>query len=228
MRIIGGRWRGRSLVAPRGHATRPTSDKVREAIFAVLGALPETHLTISTKPAFDGPLAGHVVLDVFAGSGALGLEALSRGAATCTFIEKSRAALQALHANLEQLGIGSAGSNGRTRSPSTAEHARARVLGADVLQALQADALKGSRYTLLFVDPPYDQYEGVEPALMSCLTPLLAPAAVIVVETAARTRPAMPWRVAREKRYGDTLVTFLVAEGLHDAEGVADNDGEPS
>ena len=98
MRIVGGAWRGRPLTAPPGRGTRPTSDKVREAVFDVLGALPEVRAAVAAaeaagvRPAdtageLAGPLAGHVVLDVFAGSGALGIEALSRGAAGCTFVE---------------------------------------------------------------------------------------------------------------------------------------------
>ena len=95
MRVVGGAWRGRPLQAPAGRTTRPTSDKVREAVFDVLGALPEA----------DPPPAGHVVLDVFAGSGALGIEALSRGAARCTFVESAPPALRALRGNLERLGV---------------------------------------------------------------------------------------------------------------------------
>ncbi len=95
MRVVGGAWRGRPLQAPAGRNTRPTSDKVREAVFDVLGALPEA----------DPPPAGHVALDVFAGSGALGIEALSRGAARCTFVESAPPALRALRGNLERLGV---------------------------------------------------------------------------------------------------------------------------
>jgi 16S rRNA (guanine966-N2)-methyltransferase len=118
MRVVGGTWRGRPLVAPAGRATRPTSDKVREAIFDVLQALPEmcppggreaagaapsAAGPAATTPA--GPLAGHVVLDLYAGSGALGIEALSRGAARCTFVERERAALSALRRNLASVGV---------------------------------------------------------------------------------------------------------------------------
>lgn len=211
MRIVGGEWRGRPLVAPSGHHTRPTSDKVREAVFDVLAALPEVRGGGYGIPD-GGPLAGHVCLDLFAGSGGLGIEALSRGASACTFIERDRAALRALHTNLERLGLGTAGSNGRSRSPSLREAQRARVVGADVHRALRADALQGSLYTLLFADPPYDEYSRLEPVLVSSLGPLLAPGAVLVVETDVRTPVRLPWRVAREKRYGDTKVTFLVAD----------------
>lgn len=92
MRIIAGQWRGRPLVAPKGDATRPTADRTREALFSML----TSRL---------GSLEGLAVADLFAGSGALGLEALSRGAASCTFVEQDRAAIDALKANAEKLGI---------------------------------------------------------------------------------------------------------------------------
>jgi 16S rRNA (guanine966-N2)-methyltransferase len=184
---------------------------VREAVFDVLLALPEVRAGTYGVPD-GGPLAGHVCLDLFAGSGGLGIEALSRGASACTFIERDRAALRALHTNLERLGLGTAGSNGRSRSPSWRESRRARVVGADVHKALRADALQGSLYTLIFADPPYDAYAELQSALTSLLGPLMAPGAVLVVETDARTSVEMPWRVVRVKIYGDTKVTFLVAD----------------
>ena len=192
VRIVGGEWRGRPLATPAGRATRPTSDKVREAVFDVLGSWPAPGLVT-------GPVAGQAVLDLFAGSGALGLEALSRGAASCTFVEHDRAALRALRRNLAGLGLTSAGS------------AFCRVLAGDARRVLQADARRGSRYTLVFADPPYDSYAGLEPVLARLLGPLLAPSAVLVIETAAATTVALPWRVVRVKRYGDTRVTFLAA-----------------
>jgi 16S rRNA (guanine966-N2)-methyltransferase len=207
VRVVGGEWRGRPLAAPRGRGTRPTSDKVREAMFDVLAALPEARAAVASSPrgaADDGPaeapagvLAGQVVLDLFAGSGALGIEALSRGAASCAFVENERAALAALRGNLERLGVPA----GRC--------ARVRVVTADVRRALQADARRGARYTLVFADPPYDRYAEVRPALVRLLEPLLALRAVLVVETAAGTAVGLPWTTVREKRYGDTQVTFL-------------------
>src|SRR5674476_1465452 len=104
VRVVGGEWRGRPLVAPAGRGTRPTSDKVREAMFDVLLALQEVRAGGDAAPAA-GPLGGHVVLDLFAGTGALGIEALPRGAGACTFVEHERAALRALRANLERLGV---------------------------------------------------------------------------------------------------------------------------
>ena len=94
-------------MAPAGRRTRPTSDKVREAVFAMLGALPGRggRPAARTRQLAAGPLAGHVVLDLFAGSGALGIEALSRGAASCTFVDDDRAAVQAVRRNLERVGL---------------------------------------------------------------------------------------------------------------------------
>ena len=178
-----------------------------------------------------GPLAGHVALDVFAGSGALGIEALSRGAASCTFVESASPALRALRANLGRVGVpvtrpGRAASSACARRPVDAPRARAAaphavVLAGDVRRVLAADARRGARYTLVFADPPYDLYEQVRPALVRLLGRVLVPGAVLVVESAAGTAAGLPWTVVREKRYGDTRVTFLVAEAAPPAEGVA-------
>ena len=216
MRVVGGEWKGRRLAAPPGRATRPTSDKVREAVFGILAALPEARLAgaLAAAPAEAavpaGPLAGHVVLDLFSGSGALGIEALSRGALSCAFVENDRGALRAIRANLERLGLAA--------SP------RVRVVPGDVRRALQADARRGARNTLVFADPPYAQYDAVRPALLRLLLPVLAPQAVLVVETAAGTAAALPWTVLREKRYGDTRVTVSVAGDRDDGEGVGVHD----
>jgi 16S rRNA (guanine966-N2)-methyltransferase len=221
LRVVGGEWRGRPLAAPRGRGTRPTSDKVREAMFDVLAALPEAHaaaeLASASSPSGttdDGPdeapaggLFGHAVLDLFAGSGALGIEALSRGASSCTFVENERGALAALHGNLERLGVPSGRSS------------RARVVAADALRALQADARRGTRYTLVFADPPYDRYAEVRLELARLVEPLLAARAVLVVETAAGTEVELPWTTVRVKHYGDTQVTFLVTDDEQSAGG---------
>jgi len=213
MRVIGGVWRGRRLTAPVGRTTRPTSDRVREAIFDVLptlvGAWPtgddEHERSASTAGqdgtpaghvAADGPLAGHVVLDLFAGAGGLGIEALSRGAAACTFVESSTAALRALRANLSALDLPAA---------------RARVCASDYRLALTAEIAAARGYTLLFVDPPYATYAAVESSLVRVLGELLRPSAVVVVETARGQAIDLPLAVARVKHYGDTQVTFLLA-----------------
>ena len=125
MRIVAGAWRGRSLAAPPGAGTRPTADRVRQALFDML-----LHAPWGGRSAVDGV----DVLDVFAGTGAMGLEALSRGAARATFIEQDRAALRALHANIDALGA----------------TGQCRVLACDALQAP-----RGSACGLVFLDPPY-------------------------------------------------------------------------
>ncbi len=224
MRVVGGAWRGRPLQAPPGRGTRPTSDKVREAVFDVLGALPEARRELADR----GPLAGHVVLDLFAGSGALGIEALSRGADSCTFVESAPPALRALRGNLTRLGVpvlrparAAAGPSGDAdAAPAAASEPHAVVLGDDVRRVLAADARSGARYTLVFADPPYDMYEQVRPALARLLARVLVPGAVLVVESAAGTAAGLPWTIVREKRYGDTRVTFLVTEAAPPAEGV--------
>ena len=223
MRVVGGEWRGRPLVAPAGRGTRPTSDKVREAIFDVLLALPEVRAGGAAAPAA-GALGGHVALDLFAGSGALGIEALSRGADACTFVENERAALRALRANLERVGVTVGARDRREEAGEGARAARALVLAADARRALQADARRGARYTLLFADPPYDRYAEIRPALARLLGPVLAPRAVLVIETAAGTAAGLPWTIVREKRYGDTRVTFLVATDTPADEGAAAED----
>ena len=126
MRIVAGAWRGRPLAAPRGDATRPTADRTREALFSMLA---------SRLGSFDG-LA---VADLFAGSGALGLEALSRGAASCLFIEQDRAALEALRANVAKLGA--AGADVRAQSVLALGPARAPL-------------------DLILMDPPYGTGAG--------------------------------------------------------------------
>jgi 16S rRNA (guanine966-N2)-methyltransferase len=194
-------------------------------MFDVLFALPEVRAGEAAAP-FAGPLAGHVVLDLFAGSGALGIEALSRGASACTFVENERAALRALRANLERVGVTVAGKR-REEDDAGESVPRAHVRATDARRALQADARLGARYTLLFADPPYDRYAEVRPALARLLGPLLAPHAVVVVETAAGTAAGLPWSIVREKRYGDTRVTFLVAADPADDEGAAGNDDRP-
>lgn len=208
MRVVGGEWRGRRLKAPAGTATRPTGDMVREAVFDVLQAMVDPLLAAGAAPTTDvdgeldlalapgWPLAGHAALDLFAGSGGLGIEALSRGAASCSFVENDPAAVRVLRANLEALGIGAA---------------RGRVVAADFRRALQADVAAGTRYTLVFVDPPYATYAAVEPVLVSMFGALLAPGATIVVETARHQAVDLELPLVRVKRYGDTQVTFLQA-----------------
>lgn len=143
MRIIGGTWRGRALTAPLGEATRPTADRVRQALFDRLMHATWARTGASTGVARDA-FEGAVVLDAFAGTGALGLEALSRGAARAVFIETDRAALVALRANVAACGA----------------EARCRVVPGSVLRSLPG----GEACGLVFLDPPYGA-GLVEPAV---------------------------------------------------------------
>ena len=177
MRIVAGELGGRVLRAPHGAATRPTSEKVRQALFNILGPPgPDLH-----------------VLDLFAGSGALGLEALSRGAASATFVERARPALIALRGNLDTLAVG----------------ARARVAATDVAGFLAAPG-PGPAWSWIFADPPYAA--GVVAATLAAL-PLarLAADAIVVVEHAHREPP--PDRAGfllrtDLRRYGDTSLSW--------------------
>ncbi len=176
MRVIAGRLGGRRLKAPRGTVTRPTSDRVREALFAMLGELD-----------------GASVLDLFAGSGALGIEAISRGAASAVFVERDARAATVLHANLAALGIG--------------EQA-AQVRRGDALAALQSARADEETYDLVFIDPPYSHAHDWGPELTASLPSLLRPEARVVVESDRRAPLELRLDVERQRRYGDTLITI--------------------
>jgi 16S rRNA (guanine966-N2)-methyltransferase len=180
MRITGGAFRSRSLRAPRGASTRPTSDRVREALFSILGAR--------------GSLAGARVLDLWAGTGALALEALSRGAASATLVDSSREAAEAIRANVEALGVAD----------------RARVIATTVARAV--GAMEGQPFDLVFADPPYkDVALGVPSAIAELVhRGLVADGATVVVEHASRDAPPALPALAQEdtRRYGDTSITF--------------------
>jgi 16S rRNA (guanine(966)-N(2))-methyltransferase RsmD len=172
MRVIAGQWRGRPLKAPLGAATRPTSDRVREALFSILAArVPDAR-----------------VLDLFAGSGALGIEALSRGAQAATFVDDAAAAIRAIEANLAALG------------------AAATVRRSDVLRFLTSARRGGAQYDLIFLDPPYRDAERLAPALSEALPAVLAPGAVAVAESDRRAPLALDLPLNDERRYGDTLI----------------------
>lgn len=177
MRVIAGSRKGHKLAAPRGLDTRPTSDRVRENVFNLVG-----------------PVDGARVLDLFAGSGALGIEALSRGAARATFVEKDRHALESLRANLEA-----------TRFVELAS-----VITRDA-ETLSPEAL-GAPFDLVFADPPYALVP--KSRALAGLAALLAPGGLAVVEYATSHPPAAPQGLvaADERRYGSTGVTFFVAE----------------
>jgi 16S rRNA (guanine966-N2)-methyltransferase len=174
MRVIAGRLGGRRLKAPSGRATRPTSDRVREALFAMLGEL-----------------QGASVLDLFAGTGALGIEALSRGAARAVFVESDAGAVRALTENLAVLGLGL----------REAEVRRGGAVG-----ALRSAREHEETYDLVFIDPPYRQAHDWGPELSAVLPSLLRPAARVVVESDRRTPLELGVEVERERRYGDTTI----------------------
>jgi 16S rRNA (guanine966-N2)-methyltransferase len=182
MRVIAGRLGGRRLKAPRGRVTRPTSDRVREALFAMLG-----------------DLQGACVLDLFAGSGALGIEALSRGARRAVFVERDGAAARVLAENLAALGIDSGAGELR------------RIDAAQALRSARADK---ETYDLVFIDPPYGQAREWAPELGALLPALLEPGARVVVESDRRGPLELPLTgtgelgVERQRRYGDTSITI--------------------
>ena len=172
--MIAGSCRGRLLRAPAGNATRPTSDRVREAIFDVLGSLVD--------------LREMTVADLFAGSGAMGIEAISRGAASVVFVEEASAAVGAIRGNLVTLGI----------------EDQAQVLREDVVRFLD----RPHDFDLALCDPPYE-FEGWE----SLLTRLNATLAVL--ESRRPVEVPVSWEVIRNKRYGGTLVTVVRSLGAH-------------
>jgi 16S rRNA (guanine966-N2)-methyltransferase len=176
MRVIAGRLGGRRLQAPKGRVTRPTSDRVREALFAMLG---ELH--------------GASVLDLFAGSGALGIEALSRGADRAVFVERDKSVARVLHANLAALGL----------EPQAVE-----VRRCDAHAALRSARTRKETYDLIFIDPPYSQANDWGPELSAILPSLLRPAARIVVESDRRTPLQLCLEVEQQRRYGDTSITI--------------------
>jgi 16S rRNA (guanine966-N2)-methyltransferase len=168
VRIVAGQHRSRRLVTPPGKGVRPTSDRAREAIFASLGAA-----VIDAR-----------VLDLYAGSGALGLEALSRGASSCHFVERNAEALEAIRTNLETLG----------------ESAHARVERGNAMTVLQRLADAGEQFELVLVDPPYDAVPDLAAMLTTLLPRVLSPTGSIVFETAAGAAVPVPGLVERYNR----------------------------
>ena len=187
MRVIAGTARGRPLVAPRGAATRPIADRVKETLFAILGAR----------------VVDASVLDLYAGSGAIGIEALSRGAVHCDFVEQDRRALLAIRENVRRAGVGD----------------RASVHAADVGAYL--GRLGADRPGLVFLDPPYAERAILAP--LERIASHLAPGGAVVVKHHWRTSIPEPTGLSRwhERRFGETSLTFLVA-----TEG-ADGEEEP-
>lgn len=167
MRIVAGELGGRRLLAPRGEAVRPTSDRVREAVFSILG-----------------DVAGAAVLDLFCGTGALGIEAISRGAARATLVDD---AIAAAERNVNDLGIGE----------------RCDIVRSDALRFLGRDT---GAYDLVFCDPPYRLARRLGPELDRLLRPRLAAGARVIAETGAGERLALSLPLLDERSYGSTRV----------------------
>jgi 16S rRNA (guanine966-N2)-methyltransferase len=176
MRIIAGELGGRVLDTPRGRLVRPTAGRVRESLFARLG-----------------PLDGAVALDLFAGSGALGLEALSRGAATCLFADDAAASIACVRANVKALGL----------------EGRAEVRRADFKRVLRDEARGGSLYDLVLLDPPYGAAAGYAAALGELLPAVLAPGAVVAIESAHGLEIPLDLPADTLRRYGASTIQIL-------------------
>jgi 16S rRNA (guanine966-N2)-methyltransferase len=180
MRVIAGTARGVPLTAPRGRATRPITDRVKETLFGILGdRVPDAR-----------------VLDLYAGSGAIGIEALSRGAASVDFVERDRAALAALRENLVRTRLG----------------ADARIHEVEVERYLATAAAQHGPWDLVALDPPYEVRAMVAP--LRALLPHLGPGASVVLKHYWRTEPAEldGLTVVRRRRFGETMLTFLEVE----------------
>jgi 16S rRNA (guanine966-N2)-methyltransferase len=176
MRVIAGTHGGRELIAPKGRATRPTSDRVREALFSILG-----------------DVTGLRVLDLFAGSGALGIEALSRGAQQATLVDQAAAAIATITRNLDALDLS------------------AEVVRQPAARFLQAASRDARQYDLVFLDPPYRHASTLGRELTSALTPILADDARVVAESDRRSPLGLELALVDERRDGDTLVQIHAA-----------------
>jgi 16S rRNA (guanine966-N2)-methyltransferase len=172
VRVVAGEFRGRRLAAPRGMRTRPTADRVREALFSMLG-----------------DVTGASVLDLYAGSGALGIEALSRGAESAVFVERDPRAAAVIERNLGSLGL------------------EERVVSDDAMRFL---ARPEGMFDLVFCDPPYDSAFRLAGPLAERLPALTAEGARIVTESDKRTPLELPFPLLRERTYGDTRIAIHV------------------
>ena len=179
LRIISGEWGSRRIQTPPGTGTRPTSERAREGLFSSL--------------ALQG---GENVLDLFAGSGALGIESLSRGADKAVFCDQNSRAAACIRVNIASLGAES----------------RCRVIEADWRVACGNLAREGADFDVVFVDPPWAQTAEVGEQLLSELSPLLAPGATVVIESASAEPMELSLPLLREKRYGDTLIGFYESQ----------------
>jgi 16S rRNA (guanine966-N2)-methyltransferase len=190
MRVLAGVLKGRRLVTPRGRTTRPTADQVRIALMDTLvPRLPEAR-----------------VLDLFAGAGGVGLEALSRGAAHATFVERDARAVAALRANIDALGVA----------------ARTRVERGDVRVVLERLAREGARFDVVFLDPPYEDETVTATLERLGDTALAEPDAVVIAQHLTKRAPAEVvgrLRAYRTRRFGETTLTFFRAGGYDSPHG---------
>lgn len=206
MRIIAGTWRGQRLEEPRGgEVTRPTADRVREACASMVDS------------ALAGGIEGCRVLDAFAGSGAMGIELLSRGAAHASFFDRDRTAAALVQRNLDHL-----------RCPAT----RCRVTTGDVVAAAARGRVAGGPFDVVVLDPPYALGTAPAEQLMAELAGhgALSPGCVVLFERSAAKTPPLSldgFDRLREKRYGGTAVDLLVLSGL-DSQGRAAPDPSPT
>jgi 16S rRNA (guanine966-N2)-methyltransferase len=176
VRVVAGEFKGRRLRAPRGMRTRPTADRVREALFSMLGDVSGAH-----------------VLDLYAGTGALGIEALSRGAGSALFVERDARAAAAIEDNLRSLGLDQP------------------VRRQDALRFL---ARGEGAFDLVFCDPPYDSVPRIVGPLAERLPALLARGARIVTESDKRSPLELPFRLLAERTYGDTRIAIHAGPDL--------------
>jgi 16S rRNA (guanine(966)-N(2))-methyltransferase RsmD len=184
VRVIAGELKGRRLVTPRGATTRPTADQVRIAVMDALGpSLPDAR-----------------VLDLFAGAGGVGLEALSRGAAHATFVERDPRAVAALVANIRTLGVES----------------RTLVVRGDVARELRRLAVAGRRFEIVFLDPPYTEDLAATALAALGAGELVAPGGRVVAQHFTKRAPDREYgalRAVRDRRFGETTLTFFRAGG---------------
>ena len=180
MRIISGASKGRKLVTPKSQSLRPTSDRVKESIFNILG----------------GEVEGKFVLDLFAGTGNLGIEALSRGAKKAVFVEKGRQALRLIRRNVIQIGL----------------ERRVEIIPRDASRAIGILKWRGEIFDLIMMDPPYEK--GLIKRTLTKLNshPIYHVNSILIIEHDRREPlPSIPegWNLIRERRMGDTVISFL-------------------
>lgn len=185
MRVIGGLARGRRILAPRGRQTRPTSDYLREVLFNLLTQ----------------QIEGRTFLDLYAGTGAVGIEALSRGAAGAVFVEHNRLALAMLHRNLDSSGF----------------RDRAEVVQTEVLRFLRRAAYRSQRFDLIFLDPPYMRTDTATVIGLIASTAILAPTGIAILEQSTKTAPVripVGLTLIREVRHGAAILQLYRQEAM--------------